>query len=246
MLTCPICNTLIPDLIALNSHIDTAHDNLADQVLDNISYWFKKTTQKAQETVKEIVEPEPLPISTEHWIKTRQCGVDACKIAPSINCFKCGRHFCAAHCNDAFMMKLSPFATPDPDTGVWARVCEPCYVGRDGYADANGVKRRKTALFLKLRTEALVQFKLESNLILHRLEKLSVTRVERSLLSRLSLVDIKSEYWEPDEGVSNCPFCEQSFTLTNRRHHCRLELLLISQDYAVRSCVEAVWVKLQS
>lgn len=28
--------------------------------------------------------------------------------------------------------------------------------------------------------------------------------------------------WEDDRAVKTCPYCENSFTLINRKHHCRL------------------------
>src|ERR1700737_2625490 len=28
--------------------------------------------------------------------------------------------------------------------------------------------------------------------------------------------------WQDDESVSQCPFCEQQFNFSNRKHHCRL------------------------
>lgn len=28
--------------------------------------------------------------------------------------------------------------------------------------------------------------------------------------------------WMPDNQAKECPFCRRSFTLTRRRHHCRL------------------------
>ncbi|KAI8847031.1 FYVE zinc finger-domain-containing protein, partial [Chytridium lagenaria] len=122
--------------------------------------------------------------------------------------------------------------------GIWCRVCEGCYCGREGYRDFAGVSRHKTSSYLKHRKGLVDQVNLEANRIMKRLEKLSVLYAEesansnkRSSISTISSlatvgkrqIDQSVVAWEEDSLVPKCPFCNNSFnSLTNRRHHCRL------------------------
>ncbi|KAJ1548222.1 carboxypeptidase Y-deficient, partial [Cladochytrium tenue] len=103
------------------------------------------------------------------------------------NCAKCGDLFCDAH--TMFQMRLAPAdARHDPVTGVWCRVCQSCYEGREGYSDCHGepvlllalvqdspyfpgVSRKRTVAFLKARKPKTDLAHLEANKLEKRLEK---------------------------------------------------------------------------
>ncbi|KAJ3192381.1 carboxypeptidase Y-deficient [Irineochytrium annulatum] len=175
--------------------------------------------------------PPPLTedaVTRRHWQRGNGLG-DVCSIAgcgktlsPPLNkvvgalaggagrqnCRRCGKLCCEAH--TSFQMRLgAEDARHEPVAGIWCRVCEACYVGRDGYADGHGVSRRRTSTFLKMRKGRVDQVHLEVNKLEKRLEKVEIDQ---------SVVQ-----WEDDNAVPRCPLCSVTFsTLGSRRHHCRL------------------------
>src|SRR5688572_14607140 len=90
------------------------------------------------------IDPDEL-ITRSHWQRTTSndyctdptCGKSLGPLVGSINCRHCGRLFCEVH--TMYQMKLSRSAQHEPVRGYWARVCETCYVSREGYNDHNGV-----------------------------------------------------------------------------------------------------------
>ncbi|KAJ3187860.1 carboxypeptidase Y-deficient [Gaertneriomyces sp. JEL0708] len=150
------------------------------------------------------------------------------------HCRKCGRLFCENH--SAYQMRLSKDAHSDPENGIWCRVCQKCYIEREGYKDVNGVSRNRTQAFLRLRKQRLNVVNLEANKLERRLEKLSLLYAGGNTISnRVPLantvvpgsgrraVEQAVVPWQEDHEVAACPLCAQTFsTLLNRRHHCRL------------------------
>ncbi|KAI9358929.1 FYVE zinc finger-domain-containing protein [Zopfochytrium polystomum] len=198
---------------------------------------------------------EPVAVTRKHWKRgtgSDVCGARGCGRAlsgPALrvaglvvagagkrNCEKCGELFCDAH--TAFQMKLAPKdARHDPVNGVWCRVCEGCYTGREGYLDTMGVSRKRTVAFLKVRKAKIDLTDLEANKLEKRLDKLYKLyaeevplRAKRSSISSITGLgsgtkdlDKQVVSWENDALVSKCRFCDQPFsTLLKRRHHCRL------------------------
>ncbi|KAJ3095992.1 carboxypeptidase Y-deficient [Phlyctochytrium planicorne] len=190
-------------------------------------------------------------VTRKHWQKGNiGTGMDYCSMpgcgkqlgikvgnlvgAGRQNCRKCGKLYCDTH--TSFQMRLAPEdARHDPAKGIWCRVCESCYCGKEGYRDIAGVSRHKTSSFLKHRKGFVDQLNLETNRIIKRFEKLSVLYAEdnatankRSSISTMTTpgkrqIDQSVVAWEDDNAVTKCPFCSNSFfSFTNRRHHCRL------------------------
>ncbi|KAJ3416991.1 carboxypeptidase Y-deficient [Chytridiales sp. JEL 0842] len=155
------------------------------------------------------------------------------------NCRKCGRIFCDAHTN--YQMRLNPSdARHEPVNGIWCRVCEACFIGREGYMDTHGVSRKWTSTFFKLRKGKVDQLLLESNKLEKRFEKLSMLYAteapqvnKRSSISsfstltgfgnnKLRSLEQSIVAWEDDRLVPKCPECQIVFTAIQRRSHCRL------------------------
>jgi len=83
-------------------------------------------------------------VSRTHWQRSTQngacsdpmCGRRLGATNGNINCRHCGKLFCDEH--TMYQMKLSPTARHDSSNGHWCRVCETCYISRDGYIDYTG------------------------------------------------------------------------------------------------------------
>ncbi|KAL5014503.1 hypothetical protein ScPMuIL_008773 [Solemya velum] len=85
----------------------------------------------------------------------------------------------------------------------------------------DGVTRSHTDMFRSIRDERIDRYVVETNKLLIRLDKLVVNdgvfdHKKRKAYEK-SVVN-----WIPDNQVPKCPTCGRSFTLTKRRHHCRL------------------------
>ncbi|KAH7376921.1 VAC1 protein [Plectosphaerella cucumerina] len=195
--------------------------------------------------VFEPPDPDEL-ITRAHW--QRQTMNDRCTDPPcgrslgavngSINCRKCGRLFCEEH--TMYQMKLSRSAQHEPVRGYWARVCETCYKSREGYNDHHGASTDHTRVFSELRRKRVERQTLEISRLEKRLTTLTrlLTHPPDDLsvngnggLSIASLTGQKNQRklleqsvitWEDDATVPKCPFCQQEFAWTFRRHHCRI------------------------
>lgn len=83
-------------------------------------------------------------VSRTHWQRATQngacsdpmCGKRLGATNGNMNCRHCGKLFCNDH--TMYQMKLSPTARHDPAGGYWCRVCETCYISREGYIDYTG------------------------------------------------------------------------------------------------------------
>ncbi|KUI63580.1 Vacuolar segregation protein PEP7 [Cytospora mali] len=193
-----------------------------------------------------IIDPEEL-VTRKHWQKSMgndRCTEPACgkSLGPlngNINCRKCGRLFCEVH--TLYQMKLSRSASHDPVRGYWCRVCETCYKSREGYNDHSGVMVDHTDAFFTIRRKKVERHNLEIQRLEKRLTKLTqllasppdeVVGNGGSLLSPVaSLAGQKNQRkqleqsvvtWEEDAKVPRCPFCQQEFSWSFRRHHCRI------------------------
>jgi hypothetical protein len=198
-------------------------------------------------SVEGHVDPDEL-ITRKHWQRTTMddfctdptCGKSLGPIVGSINCRKCGRLFCETH--TMYQMKLSRSAQHEPARGYWARVCETCYVSKEGYNDHHGVLIDHTATFAELRRKRVERQTLEVSRLEKRLTKLTSLLVNPpeklaasngSILSPVTslagqknarkIIEQSVVTWEDDNGVPKCPFCQQEFgSWTFRRHHCRI------------------------
>lgn len=153
----------------------------------------------------------------------------------AVNCRKCGKLFCEEH--TMYQMKLSRQARHDPVRGFWCRVCETCYISREGYNDHRGFERNHFDDFARIRRKHVDKEYLEVSRLEKRLTKLtqlltdpvptesagsgfwplSNAKAQRKALEQSVIT------WEEDFKVPNCPFCQQEFTnYTFRRHHCRM------------------------
>ncbi|KAF3903137.1 Rabenosyn-5 [Orbilia brochopaga] len=190
-------------------------------------------------------------VTRAHWQRPGHrdlCTEPACgKLLGSsngiVNCRKCGKLFCEDH--TMYQIKLSRAALHEPVRGAWCRVCESCYVSRDGYLDHKATVRDHTTDFLALRRKTVDKQHLETSRLDKRLTKLTqaltdpaaaealnVQQQQNSRVWPVSLNGLRNQRklleqsvvsWEDDAKVSNCPFCKQTFTnFSLRKHHCRL------------------------
>ena len=100
--------------------------------------------------VAAIAVPEPPIVDADevvtraHWQRhgpndncsEPMCGKRLTSANGNVNCRKCGKLFCDEH--TMYQMKLSRSAQHEPVRGLWCRVCETCYISREGYNDHNG------------------------------------------------------------------------------------------------------------
>ncbi|CAN8101738.1 unnamed protein product [Discula destructiva] len=193
-----------------------------------------------------VIDPEEL-VTRKHWQRSTgndrctepACGKSLGPLTGNINCRKCGRLFCEVH--TMYQMKLSRAAVHEPIRGVWCRVCETCYKSREGYNHHNGIMVDHTKSFVEIRRRKVER----QNLEIQRLEK-RLTRLTQllanppeegvanggSILSPVAnLAGQKNQRkqleqsvvtWEEDTKVPRCPFCQQEFSWSFRRHHCRI------------------------
>ncbi|KAI1442086.1 VAC1 protein [Annulohypoxylon stygium] len=190
------------------------------------------------------LDPDDI-ITKSHWQRPGPsdlctdlaCGKRLGAVNGSINCRQCGRLFCEEH--TMYQMKLSRSASHEPVRGYWYRVCETCYKSREGYNDHNGFTRDHTKDFAAIRRKRVDRQTLEISRLEKRLTKLTQllahppeeagTSSGTSLLSPLAAqrnqrkaIEQTIVTWEDDGKVAKCPFCQQEFSWTFRRHHCRI------------------------
>ncbi|KAI5785083.1 FYVE zinc finger-domain-containing protein [Peziza echinospora] len=197
-----------------------------------------------RQQTQSLKEPDEY-VTRIHWQKTGSndlCLDPTCRkplgvVNGSVNCRKCGKLFCEEH--TMYQIKLSRSAQHEPVRGFWCRVCETCFKSRDGYNDHNGLYRDHTNDFFQTRRKTVDRAHLEITRLEKRLTKLTqlLTNPPESELNNggsflWSVGIIKNQRrqleqkvvaWEDDAGVSNCPYCKQTFSkLGIRKHHCRL------------------------
>jgi hypothetical protein len=210
---------------------------------------YPNVSSGTRSPVPEVVrQADPDEIVTRtHWQKQGYndvctdptCGKRLGATNGSVNCRKCGRLFCEEH--TMYQIKLSRSAQHEPVRGVWCRVCETCYKSREGYNDHDGKIRDHTKSFTEMRRKHTDKQYLEMSRLEKRLTKLTQLLAHppeppetggTGLLGSLSsLSGHKSRRqeleqsvvtWEEDGKVSKCPFCQQEFGWSFRKHHCRI------------------------
>ncbi|KAF8423122.1 FYVE zinc finger-domain-containing protein [Tirmania nivea] len=198
-------------------------------------------TQKAPQ--HDLRDPDEL-VTRAHWQRTSAndfCLEPACRrplgvVNGCVNCRKCGKLFCEEH--TMYQIKLSRSAQHEPVRGFWCRVCETCFKSREGYNDHNAPVRDHTQAFFATRRKTVDRVYLEVTRLEKRLTKLTQLltnppEVDASngsflwpvgiLKNQKRLLEQKVVAWEDDAGVTNCPYCKQTFSkLGIRKHHCRL------------------------
>lgn len=203
------------------------------------------TTAVVPQASELAADPDEVVTQT-HW--QRSTGFDACSdplcgkrlggSTGQVNCRSCGKLFCEEH--TMYQMKLSRAALHEPTRGLWCRVCETCYKSRDGYNDHTGLSRNHFDFFNATRKKTVDKQNLEVSRLETRLTRLtqllanpppepaqSAGNYLWSSISgnkpQLRSLEQSIVSWEEDTSVSECPFCQQSFTqYTFRRHHCRV------------------------
>lgn len=196
--------------------------------------------------LESVIDPEEM-VTRRHWQRPTSndrctepaCGKSLGPLSGSINCRKCGRLFCEMH--TMYQMKLSLSANHEPVRGYWCRVCETCYKSREGYNDHSAVMVDHTSTFAEIRRKKVERQNLEIQRLEKRLTKLTQLLANPpeeavgnggSLLSPVARLagqkDVRKQLeqsvvtWEEDAKVPRCPFCQQEFTWSFRRHHCRI------------------------
>jgi rabenosyn-5 len=193
-----------------------------------------------------VFDPDAM-VTRKHWQRSTgndrctepSCGKSLGALDGSVNCRKCGRLFCEVH--TLYQMKLSRSATHEPVRGYWCRVCETCYKSREGYNDHSGVMVDHTDLFVGTRRKKVERQNLEIQRLEKRLTKLTqllayppeetvgggvglLTPVASLAGQKNARKQLEQSVvtWEEDASVPRCPFCQQEFSWSFRRHHCRM------------------------
>ncbi|XP_064632775.1 rabenosyn-5-like [Lineus longissimus] len=84
-----------------------------------------------------------------------------------------------------------------------------------------GAIKSHTDVFKHIRDSRIDRFVVETNKLLIRLDKLLSSDAPSEERKR-RVYEQKIVPWAPDADVNLCPTCGKAFTLTRRRHHCRL------------------------
>lgn len=192
-----------------------------------------------------VIDPDEM-VTRKHWQRSTgndrctepSCGKSLGALDGNINCRNCGRLFCEVH--TLYQMKLSRSATHEPVRGYWCRVCETCYKSRDGYNDHSGVMVDHTDAFVAIRRRKVERQNLEIQRLEKRLTKLTqllayppdeaggggglLTPVASLAGQKNARKQLEQSVvtWEEDANVPRCPFCQQEFSWSFRRHHCRM------------------------
>ncbi|CAJ0879090.1 19318_t:CDS:10 [Entrophospora sp. SA101] len=160
------------------------------------------------------------PIVKNHWQPygdNDTCSISNCR--KSLNILS-GKNNCRNHCK--LTIKLSKQAQHDPINGTFFRVCDDCFVSREGYFDNEGVMRSHTEEFNKHRTKIIERAHLEENRLEKRLEKLTKLYASQNknsitakgVLKNSIIISNKNQRrlseqsvvkWEDDASVANCP-----------------------------------------
>lgn len=98
------------------------------------------------------------------------------------------------------------------------------YIGSDPFQWENdlGHERSHWEYFLTRRSQTIDKVVVESNKLLLRLDKLVKQGPPWSDQNKRKAFEKKIVPWVEDSSSKFCRFCQEKFTLTNRKHHCRL------------------------
>ncbi|KAK3101522.1 hypothetical protein FSP39_004200 [Pinctada imbricata] len=84
-----------------------------------------------------------------------------------------------------------------------------------------GFVRSRTDMFKSQRGARVDRYVVETNKLIIRLDKLTSSDAPVESSKRRAF-EKSVVQWAPDSSVKTCQFCKRNFTLTRRRHHCRL------------------------
>lgn len=204
------------------------------------------TTAGPRPPLDTVIDPDEM-VTRKHWQRSTgndrctepSCGKSLGALDGNVNCRNCGRLFCEVH--TLYQMKLSRSATHEPVRGYWCRVCETCYKSREGYNDHGGVMVDHTDSFVAIRRNKVERQNLEIQRLEKRLTKLTqllayppdeavggggglLTPVASLAGQKNARKQLEQSVvtWEEDANVPRCPFCQQEFSWSFRRHHCRM------------------------
>lgn len=204
------------------------------------------TTAGPRPPLETVIDPDEM-VTRKHWQRSTgndrctepSCGKSLGALDGNVNCRNCGRLFCEVH--TLYQMKLSRSATHEPVRGYWCRVCETCYKSREGYNDHSGVMVDHTDSFVAARRKKVERQNLEIQRLEKRLTKLTqllayhpdealgsggglLTPVASLAGQKNARKQLEQSVvtWEEDANVPRCPFCQQEFSWSFRRHHCRM------------------------
>lgn len=204
------------------------------------------TTAGPRPPLDTVIDPDEM-VTRKHWQRSTgndrctepSCGKSLGALDGNVNCRNCGRLFCEVH--TLYQMKLSRSATHEPVRGYWCRVCETCYKSREGYNDHSGVMVDHTDAFVAIRRKKVERQNLEIQRLEKRLTKLTqllayppdeavggggglLTPVASLAGQKNARKQLEQSVvtWEEDANVPRCPFCQQEFSWSFRRHHCRM------------------------
>ncbi|ODV91856.1 hypothetical protein CANCADRAFT_445 [Tortispora caseinolytica NRRL Y-17796] len=199
--------------------------------------------------------PSPAPeVTRAHWklpSDNEKCSQPSCRKKLSIrtpfgNCACCGNLYCTNHLK--FRMRLAQDATHDPQNGIWSTVCEICYTSRPGYMDSTGAQKSLTSAFSKLRATAIASKRLEANRLENRLtryvENMSLLPSKPPFYARLTYSNKVHEIeqsvvpWEKDQDIAVCRYCSRNFSISLRKHHCRLCGQVVCSDSATNCSID--------
>ncbi|EPX72640.1 prevacuole/endosomal FYVE tethering component Pep7 [Schizosaccharomyces octosporus yFS286] len=174
-------------------------------------------------------------ITREHWqpeVADMKCHDPTCDkvlnfVNGRIHCRKCGYVFCNYH--TLYQAKLSVSASYDPDFGFWSRVCKQCYENRPGYNDVHGQTRSRFPTFESFRKPIADKKRIEFLRLQKRMQRLQslwsseeVSVFDALVKNKAKKMEQEIVNWQDDSEVETCPECNNGFTLTRRRRHCRL------------------------
>lgn len=248
MVNCPICVKDFDDLRQLNDHLDDYHG--FDESKTNLSQESGKTNQKNGNALKHDDKGktndknnsiDKKSIKKDHFEKlTKKSTCNICQKRLNanngyINCRKCGKLYCKRHCTN--MIKLNQNAHWDPK-GKWFKCCYYCFSDRPGFNEF-GLIREQTDAFVQIRNvkfqdNQLIKLQLENRLLrlINGIIKLindywqidNYTTLMGKFKFPVNLSQLEKEVvpWLKDIDHEECKICHLTFSITLRRHHCRL------------------------
>lgn len=192
-------------------------------------------------------------VSRSHWqseVAECLCSFPGCDPKLSnryrpINCRHCGKIFCERH--TLYQMRLSRSANYEPVRGIWCRVCELCYTGREWYCDKEGTSKDHLLEFNAHRKQVVDRLYLDRNRLEKRLGILLQaiaaeapdTRSFSSFFtkrgSQQKLVEQYVVPWEDEALEDMCRICRTLYSYDNPNSHCRLCGKVVCVD-RVRKC----------
>lgn len=156
------------------------------------------------------------------------CIVEQCSSSATFSCPSCNQHYCSRHAGSTLMVaKLNSKGEFDSTRGEYQRICVYCYwESRPGYRqdDLELEPKCHTEEFNKMRSLNIDKLELSMARIEKRLEKLSEYSQFSDGIGRVSFDEYCQRLiqWEEDDASDSCRLCSYTFSLLNRRHHCRL------------------------